>query len=41
MDTQPSYRSRHIGIGLGLEEGVDGESLAAEQVDSVPELIKR
>jgi hypothetical protein len=28
MDTQPSYRLRHIGTGLGLEEGVDGEPLA-------------
>ena len=41
MDTQPSNRSRHIGIGLGLEEGVDGEPPAAEWVDSVPELIKK
>ena len=40
MDTRPSYRLRHIGIGLGLEE-VGGESLAAEQVDSVPELNKK
>ena len=41
MDIQPSYRSHHIGIGPGLEEGIDGESLAAEWVDSVPELIKK
>jgi len=39
-DTQPSYRLRHIGTGLGLEEGVDGEPLAGVRADSVPELIK-
>ena len=38
MDTPFLCRPRHIGIGLGLGEGVDGELLAAEQVDSVPEL---
>jgi len=41
MNIQPWYRSRHIGIGPGLEEGVGGELLAAEWVDSVPELIKK
>ena len=41
MGTQPSYRSRHIGIGLGLKEGADGESLAAKRVDAVRELNKK
>ena len=39
MDTQPSYRLRHTGTGLGLEEGV-GEPPVAERVGSVPELQK-
>ena len=39
-NSQPWYRLRHIGTGLGLEGRVGGEPLVEEQAGFVPELPK-